>query len=187
MNFTNAMGNTSSTLLTNKDVTFGACRSIDPGPVFNSLRDNVMQFDRANIFWQPSKGEPIPYKDLSISHLVNILNWIHKHKINCESDSKRAHGLNFNTMSVNETYAHLEKEAKYRTIFAFAANGAIPRKLDNGQYIVTNQPFFKRIIPMFRKWRTEYKTRNHNPNPNKKKKINMRFQQLTDTNIVNKG
>ena len=39
-----------------------------------------MKYDRNEFLWGPEHGEPILVKDLTISHLCNIINWIVQHE-----------------------------------------------------------------------------------------------------------
>ncbi len=65
-------------------------------------------YDRNTFLWGPEEGEPILAKNLTMSHLCNIINWILDH------DDQYNDG----------TLAFMVGEAKYRRLLAFAQNTA---------------------------------------------------------------
>ena len=74
-------------------------------PAFdNSRRDRIL--DRNTFLWGPENGDPILAKDLTVSHLCNIINWILEHE-NQYDDGV----LDF-----------MLGEAEYRRLAAFTAN-----------------------------------------------------------------
>ena len=73
--------------------------------VYRSQEDNPT---RDTFLWGPENADPILAKDLTISHLCNIINWI--------LDRPDQYG------SADGTLAFMIAEAKYRRLPAFAAN-----------------------------------------------------------------
>lgn len=101
-------------------------------------------YSRDETTWGSADGTEYLIKDLTTPHLVNILNWMKKP------------GASRNHYS-EEFYAFMEEEAKYRVLFAFAANEPIPRKLDDGTWILTNISKYQYAKSLFYKHKTEFK------------------------------
>lgn len=71
-----------------------------------------MTHNREDIWWTAT-GIPIKLKDLEVSHLVNILNWI--------LDNKSSYSLS--------DYVKVEAEATYRQTTLFAERMPYPQKI----------------------------------------------------------
>jgi len=108
---------------------------------FNSQENSM--YDRDKTIWETADGDKILIKDLTTPHIVNILNWMRKQP---------------STYSL-DLYSFMEQEAELRKFVAFVANGAIPVKLDDGSYKVTNLPFLARCKSLYYKYKTEFKLR----------------------------
>jgi len=56
----------------------------------------------------------------------------------------------------DELYCFMEGEAKYRILLGFAANRAIPKKIEGGWYTLVNQSFLEKIVEgaksLFHNW-----------------------------------
>ena len=63
-------------------------------------------YDRDTFLWGPEEGDPILAKNLTMTHLCHIINWILDH------DNQYNDG----------TLAFMVGEAKYRRLLAFAQN-----------------------------------------------------------------
>lgn len=80
----------------------------------------IMQIeDIGNINWGTANGKRILVKDMELGHLVNVLNWIYKHK----KDYKP------------ELYGQLEEYAKHISFFLFVDKKPYPYKKGNKWYI----------------------------------------------------
>jgi hypothetical protein len=78
--------------------------------------------------WRTYDDRDILIKDLSTRHLVNILNWI--------KETNEQAGFEAYEHSL---YEFLEGEARLRIMQGFAENKGIPKKLDDGTYVVANR------------------------------------------------
>jgi len=90
--------------------------------------------NREETFWGSYDGREILVKDLKVRHLVNILNHIIK------SNKTDPTSYSFAVFQL------IEAEAALRIIGGFAENRAIPRKLPNGTYVLTNQTTAEKAI-----------------------------------------
>lgn len=75
------------------------------GRIIRENRKN-REYDRNTFLWGPDKGDPILAKDLTASHLANIINWILDH------DNQYDDGV----------LSFMVGEADYRRLPAFAQN-----------------------------------------------------------------
>ena len=68
--------------------------------------------------WGSQDGRETPIKNLTTSHVVNILNWM----------AKRVEQYD------QETYNFMEKEAELRSLISFFKNEPIPYKDNDGRW-----------------------------------------------------
>ena len=87
-------------------------------------------YDRNTTHWESADGSLYIIKDLEISHLVNILNWVKQHPKN--------YGFGL--------FSFLEEEAKLRKMIAFSENTPYPFKLESGFYKLVNISKFRAVI-----------------------------------------
>ena len=92
-------------------------------------------YTRDDTFWESYDGRQILIKDLKVRHLVNILNWI-RIKNGEGAGPKYSVGL----------CQLLEAEAELRTMVGWAKNKGIPRKLDDGKWVVINQTHIEKAV-----------------------------------------
>lgn len=86
-------------------------------------------YNRETTTWKSADGREILIKDLTDSHVVNILNWIKARS------SQYQPGL----------YEFFEEEAALRRLYAFAEDKPMPTKLPDGTYGFTNIRWYQRI------------------------------------------
>jgi hypothetical protein len=70
--------------------------------------------------WGTASGGRVKIKEMTLGHLVNVLNWVHDHN-DRYSDTIRGHFIN---------------EANYRKLFLFANGEAYPGLLDDKWQII---------------------------------------------------
>jgi len=85
------------------------------------------------MYWTSYDGREILIKDLSVRHMVNILNWMTKANTTVRAGSYSPAVINL-----------IENEAKIRIMRGWAANKGMPRQLPDGNWIVINQTFLQR-------------------------------------------
>ena len=86
-----------------------------------ALRDS-RQYDRNTFLWGPEHGDPILAKDLTASHLCNIINWIQDHPEQYTQDV-----LNF-----------MVGEAKYRQLASWT---------NDDPYVIINNVGRAELVP----------------------------------------
>ena len=91
--------------------------------------------------WHAADGRSFLIKELTVPHLVNILNWIKKHRPQYD----------------DSLYPFLEEEASLRRFNAWVSNGPIPAKQADGTYRATNMPFTYHCKALYYKYKTELK------------------------------
>ena len=96
--------------LTTKQAIGRAVRGVNPNQKLN----------RNTFLWGPESGDPVLVKDLTTSHLANIINWIMDH------DNKYDDGV----------LTFMIGEAKYRRLAAFAAGEPYVVCGEDGNYLV---------------------------------------------------
>jgi hypothetical protein len=84
-------------------------------------------YNRNESHWTTRDGEEILIKDLSDSHLTNILNWM-----------QTKHFNEAVPIYPSEFFQFMQHEAEYRKMIAFVNNGALINRQADGWYIVEN-------------------------------------------------
>ena len=73
--------------------------------------------------WRTADGRGIAIKDMTLGHLVNVINWVH--------DNRESYGQGIRELMV--------AEAQYRQILLFAEGMPYPQKIGNSWKIIDPQ------------------------------------------------